>query len=112
MRVVVNPITVSERPETLRRPVENPEHRDKLAQVALGRRHLLKYVHLKQANIFHCGCVLAEVRDYRQSSHTKPPGYQSRHILLRPTMQVRGASAFPRGLPGLVRLCINVFVQF
>ncbi|KAL4843889.1 hypothetical protein H8958_001692, partial [Nasalis larvatus] len=38
-------------------------------------------------NIFHSGCVIVEVRDYRQSSNTQPPGYQSRHILLRPTMQ-------------------------
>ncbi|XP_043849665.1 transcription factor SPT20 homolog [Dromiciops gliroides] len=38
-------------------------------------------------NIFHCGCVIAEIRDYRQSGNMKSPGYQSRHILLRPTMQ-------------------------
>uniref|UniRef100_A0A096ML74 Spt20-like SEP domain-containing protein n=1 Tax=Papio anubis TaxID=9555 RepID=A0A096ML74_PAPAN len=38
-------------------------------------------------NIFHSGCVIVEVRDYRQSSNMQPPGYQSRHILLRPTMQ-------------------------
>ncbi|XP_039331265.1 transcription factor SPT20 homolog-like 2 [Saimiri boliviensis] len=38
-------------------------------------------------NIFHSGCVIVEVRDYRQSCNMQPPGYQSRHILLRPTMQ-------------------------
>uniref|UniRef100_A0A2K6B9P1 Spt20-like SEP domain-containing protein n=1 Tax=Macaca nemestrina TaxID=9545 RepID=A0A2K6B9P1_MACNE len=38
-------------------------------------------------NIFHSGCVIVEVRDYRQSSNMQPPGYQSRHILLHPTMQ-------------------------
>ncbi|XP_002831511.3 putative transcription factor SPT20 homolog-like 2 [Pongo abelii] len=38
-------------------------------------------------NIFHSGCVIVEVRDYRQSSNLQPPGSQSRHILLRPTMQ-------------------------
>ncbi|KAF4008599.1 hypothetical protein G4228_020366 [Cervus hanglu yarkandensis] len=38
-------------------------------------------------NVFHQGCVIAEVRDYRQSSAGEPPSYQSRHILLRPTMQ-------------------------
>ncbi|XP_049622788.1 transcription factor SPT20 homolog [Suncus etruscus] len=37
-------------------------------------------------NIFYSGCIIAEIRDYRQSSNT-PPGYQSRHILLQPTMQ-------------------------
>ncbi|XP_043316026.1 transcription factor SPT20 homolog [Cervus canadensis] len=38
-------------------------------------------------NVFHQGCVIAEVRDYRQSSAGEPLSYQSRHILLRPTMQ-------------------------
>ncbi|XP_016014978.2 transcription factor SPT20 homolog [Rousettus aegyptiacus] len=38
-------------------------------------------------NLFHCGCVIAEIRDYRQCSNTEGPRYQSRHILLRPTMQ-------------------------
>lgn len=64
---------------------------------ALGKGHSRKHIPVKQANIFHCGCVLAEVRDYRQSGHAKPPGYQSRHILLRPTMQVR-APRPPRGV--------------
>ncbi|XP_070358009.1 transcription factor SPT20 homolog isoform X3 [Equus asinus] len=40
-----------------------------------------------QVNVFHCGCVIAEIRDYRQSSDVEAPGYQSRYILLRPTMQ-------------------------
>lgn len=44
---------------------------------------------LYQVNIFHCGCVIAEIRDYRQSGNMKSPTYQSKHILLRPTMQVR-----------------------
>ncbi|XP_051034953.1 transcription factor SPT20 homolog [Phodopus roborovskii] len=61
-------------------------------------------------NVFHCGCVIAEIRDYRQCSTSCPPGqpgseptvssaesavsstvsstaYQIRHVLLRPTMQ-------------------------
>uniref|UniRef100_A0AC11BXB4 Uncharacterized protein n=1 Tax=Ovis aries TaxID=9940 RepID=A0AC11BXB4_SHEEP len=38
-------------------------------------------------NVFHQGCVIAEIRDYRQFSEGEPPSYQSRHILLRPTMQ-------------------------
>lgn len=42
-----------------------------------------------QVNIFHCGCVIAEIRDYRQSGNMKSPTYQSKHILLRPTMQVK-----------------------
>ncbi|XP_062975058.1 transcription factor SPT20 homolog [Elgaria multicarinata webbii] len=43
--------------------------------------------HPKQINIFHCGCVITEIRDYRQSGNLKSPTYQSKHILLRPTMQ-------------------------
>ncbi|XP_020737252.2 transcription factor SPT20 homolog [Odocoileus virginianus] len=38
-------------------------------------------------NVFHQGCVITEIRDYRQSSEGEPPSYQSRHILLHPTMQ-------------------------
>uniref|UniRef100_A0A2K5Y4L4 Spt20-like SEP domain-containing protein n=1 Tax=Mandrillus leucophaeus TaxID=9568 RepID=A0A2K5Y4L4_MANLE len=37
-------------------------------------------------NIFHSGCVIVEVRDYRQSSNMQPSGYQSRHILLHSAM--------------------------
>ncbi|KAL4695343.1 hypothetical protein H8959_000438 [Pygathrix nigripes] len=37
-------------------------------------------------NIFHSGCVIVEVHDYRQSSNMQPPGYQSRHILLHSAM--------------------------
>ncbi|XP_067290237.1 transcription factor SPT20 homolog isoform X2 [Pseudorasbora parva] len=48
---------------------------------------LVDLLEKSQVNIFHCGCVIAEVRDYRQSGHAKMPSYQSRHILLRPTMQ-------------------------
>ncbi|TRY90942.1 hypothetical protein DNTS_022179 [Danionella cerebrum] len=48
---------------------------------------LVDLLEKSQVNIFHCGCVIAEVRDYRQSGNAKMPSYQSRHILLRPTMQ-------------------------
>lgn len=54
----------------------------------MGYPFLLICFHCSQVNIFHCGCVVVEVRDYRQSGNTKMPTYQSRHILLRPTMQV------------------------
>ncbi|XP_036295961.1 transcription factor SPT20 homolog [Pipistrellus kuhlii] len=40
-----------------------------------------------QANFFQSGCVITEVRDYRQCTNTDRSGYQSRHVLLRPTMQ-------------------------
>uniref|UniRef100_A0A673LWB4 Spt20-like SEP domain-containing protein n=1 Tax=Sinocyclocheilus rhinocerous TaxID=307959 RepID=A0A673LWB4_9TELE len=48
---------------------------------------LVDLLEKSQVNIFHSGCVIAEVRDYRQSGNAKMPTYQSRHILLRPTMQ-------------------------
>ncbi|XP_071025878.1 transcription factor SPT20 homolog [Oncorhynchus clarkii lewisi] len=48
---------------------------------------LVDLLEKSQVNIFHCGCVVAEVRDYRQSGNTKMPSFQSRHVLLRPTMQ-------------------------
>ncbi|XP_063807916.1 transcription factor SPT20 homolog isoform X2 [Pseudophryne corroboree] len=48
---------------------------------------LVDLLEKSQVNIFHCGCVIAEVRDYRQSGNLKSPTYQTRHVLLRPTMQ-------------------------
>ncbi|KAA0704114.1 Transcription factor SPT20 -like protein [Triplophysa tibetana] len=48
---------------------------------------LVDLLEKSQVNIFHCGCVIAEVRDYRQSGNAKMPSYQSRYVLLRPTMQ-------------------------
>ncbi|XP_055249671.1 transcription factor SPT20 homolog [Moschus berezovskii] len=48
---------------------------------------LLDLLEKSEVNVFHQGCVIAEIRDYRQSSAGEPPRYQSRHILLRPTMQ-------------------------
>ncbi|XP_059942537.1 transcription factor SPT20 homolog [Mesoplodon densirostris] len=48
---------------------------------------LVDFLEKSQVNVFHRGCVIAEIRDYRQSSDREPPHYQSRHILLRPTMQ-------------------------
>ncbi|XP_057574288.1 transcription factor SPT20 homolog [Hippopotamus amphibius kiboko] len=48
---------------------------------------LVDVLEKSQVNVFHHGCVIAEIRDYRQCSDRERPGYQSRHILLRPTMQ-------------------------
>ncbi|XP_048358516.1 transcription factor SPT20 homolog isoform X6 [Sphaerodactylus townsendi] len=48
---------------------------------------LVDLLEKSQINIFHCGCVITEIRDYRQSGNLKSATYQSRHILLRPTMQ-------------------------
>ncbi|XP_037367592.1 transcription factor SPT20 homolog [Talpa occidentalis] len=52
---------------------------------------LLDLLEKSEMNLFHRGCVLAEVRDYRQRGPGAPPGYQSRHVLLRPTMQTLAA---------------------
>ncbi|GAB1302969.1 Transcription factor SPT20 homolog [Apodemus speciosus] len=69
---------------------------------------LIDVLEKSPVNVFHHGCVIAEIRDYRQCSDIHPPGelraepavssdvssaaspppaYQTRHILLRPTMQ-------------------------
>uniref|UniRef100_A0A2K5HJQ1 Spt20-like SEP domain-containing protein n=1 Tax=Colobus angolensis palliatus TaxID=336983 RepID=A0A2K5HJQ1_COLAP len=74
--------------ETIRLPYEEGELLEYLDAEELPPI-LVDLLEKSQVNIFHCGCVIAEIRDYRQSSNMKSPGYQSRHILLRPTMQVR-----------------------
>ncbi|XP_038674371.1 transcription factor SPT20 homolog isoform X11 [Scyliorhinus canicula] len=72
--------------ETIRLPYEEGELLEYLDAEELPPI-LVDLLEKSQVNIFHCGCVVAEVRDYRQSGHVKTPTYQSRHILLRPTMQ-------------------------
>ncbi|XP_042189775.1 transcription factor SPT20 homolog isoform X2 [Callorhinchus milii] len=72
--------------ETIRLPYEEGELLEFLDAEELPPV-LVDLLEKSQVNIFHCGCVIAEVRDFRQSSHLKAPTYQSRHILLRPTMQ-------------------------
>ncbi|XP_078078412.1 transcription factor SPT20 homolog isoform X12 [Mustelus asterias] len=72
--------------ETIRLPYEEGELLEYLDAEELPPI-LVDLLEKSQVNIFHCGCVVAEVRDYRQSGHMKVPTYQSRHILLRPTMQ-------------------------
>ena len=39
-----------------------------------------------KANVFYSGCVVVEVRDYRQSQTTS--SYDSNYVLLQPTYQV------------------------
>uniref|UniRef100_A0A8C6E560 SPT20 homolog, SAGA complex component n=1 Tax=Moschus moschiferus TaxID=68415 RepID=A0A8C6E560_MOSMO len=72
--------------ETIRLPYEEGELLEYLDAEELPPI-LVDLLEKSQVNIFHCGCVIAEIRDYRQSCNMKSPGYQSRHILLRPTMQ-------------------------
>uniref|UniRef100_A0A4W4EQE3 Spt20-like SEP domain-containing protein n=1 Tax=Electrophorus electricus TaxID=8005 RepID=A0A4W4EQE3_ELEEL len=72
--------------ETIRLPYEEGELLDYLDAEELPPI-LVDLLEKSQVNIFHCGCVIAEVRDYRQSGNAKMPSYQSRHVLLRPTMQ-------------------------
>ncbi|XP_068600396.1 transcription factor SPT20 homolog [Brachionichthys hirsutus] len=72
--------------ETIRLPYEEGELLEYLDAEELPPV-LVDLLEKSQVNIFHCGCVIVEVRDYRQSCNTKMPTYQSRHILLRPTMQ-------------------------
>uniref|UniRef100_A0A3B5PWA8 SPT20 homolog, SAGA complex component n=1 Tax=Xiphophorus maculatus TaxID=8083 RepID=A0A3B5PWA8_XIPMA len=72
--------------ETIRLPYEERELLEYLDAEELPPI-LVDLLEKSQVNIFHCGCVIVEVRDYRQAGNTKIPTYQSRHILLRPTMQ-------------------------
>uniref|UniRef100_A0A3B4CR85 Spt20-like SEP domain-containing protein n=1 Tax=Pygocentrus nattereri TaxID=42514 RepID=A0A3B4CR85_PYGNA len=72
--------------ETIRLPYEEGELLDYLDAEELPPI-LVDLLEKSQVNIFHCGCVIAEVRDYRQSGNAKTASYQSRHVLLRPTMQ-------------------------
>ncbi|XP_037543883.1 transcription factor SPT20 homolog isoform X1 [Nematolebias whitei] len=72
--------------ETIRLPYEERELLEYLDAEELPPI-LVDLLEKSQVNIFHSGCVIVEVRDYRQAGNTKIPTYQSRHILLRPTMQ-------------------------
>ncbi|XP_025954119.1 transcription factor SPT20 homolog isoform X14 [Dromaius novaehollandiae] len=72
--------------ETIRLPYEEGELLEYLDAEELPPV-LVDLLEKSQVNIFHCGCVIAEIRDYRQSGNMKSPMYQSKHILLRPTMQ-------------------------
>ncbi|KAJ8266681.1 hypothetical protein GJAV_G00133420 [Gymnothorax javanicus] len=72
--------------ETIRLPYEEGELLEYLDAEELPPI-LVDLLEKAQLNIFHCGCVITEVRDYRRSANAKMPTYQSQHILLRPTMQ-------------------------
>ncbi|XP_053703281.1 transcription factor SPT20 homolog isoform X1 [Synchiropus splendidus] len=72
--------------ETVRLPYEEGELLEYLDAEELPPI-LVDLLEKSQVNIFHCGCVIVEVRDFRQSINAKMPSYQSRHVLLRPTMQ-------------------------
>ncbi|XP_073469399.1 transcription factor SPT20 homolog isoform X5 [Aquarana catesbeiana] len=72
--------------ETIRLPYEEGELLEYLDAEELPPI-LVDLLEKSQVNIFHCGCVIAEIRDYRQSGNLKSPTYQTRHVLLRPTMQ-------------------------
>ncbi|XP_042639312.1 transcription factor SPT20 homolog [Orycteropus afer afer] len=72
--------------ETIKLPYEEREFLEYLDAEELPPL-LVEYLEKSQVNMFYSGCVIAEVRDYRQCSNTQSPGYQSRHVLLRPTMQ-------------------------
>ena len=72
--------------ESIRLPYEEREFLEYLDAEELPLA-LLNFLDKSAVNVFHQGCVIAEIRDYRQSSAGEPPRYQSKHILLRPTMQ-------------------------
>ena len=52
---------------------------------------LVDLLEKSQSNIFYNGCVITEVRDYRQSGNGH--NYTTRYVLLRPTAQVNKLTA-------------------
>ncbi|XP_012585695.1 PREDICTED: transcription factor SPT20 homolog [Condylura cristata] len=77
-------------PETIRLPYEDGQLLEYLDAEQLPPV-LVDLLEKSEMNLFHRGCVIAEVRDYRQAGAAEPPGYQSRHVLLRPGMQTLAA---------------------
>uniref|UniRef100_A0A8C2YIM3 Spt20-like SEP domain-containing protein n=1 Tax=Chinchilla lanigera TaxID=34839 RepID=A0A8C2YIM3_CHILA len=63
---------------------------------------LLDVLGTSQVNLFHSGCIVAEIRDYRQCEGPGSPAYRSRHVLLRASMQtlVCDVEAVARENPG------------
>ncbi|XP_036161490.1 transcription factor SPT20 homolog, partial [Myotis myotis] len=72
--------------ETIRLPYEERDFLDYLDAEELPPI-LVDALENSQANVFQSGCVITEVRDYRQCTNGDRSRYQSRHVLLRPTMQ-------------------------
>ncbi|XP_028379223.2 transcription factor SPT20 homolog [Phyllostomus discolor] len=72
--------------ETIQLPYEESAFLEYLDAEELSPA-LVDLLEKSELNMFHSGCVIAEVRDYRQGGNAGPLGYQSRHVLLRPTMQ-------------------------
>ncbi|XP_054570935.1 transcription factor SPT20 homolog [Eptesicus fuscus] len=72
--------------ETIRLPHEERDFLEYLDAEELSP-DLVDVLEKSQVNVFQSGCVITEVRDYRQSTDSDRSGYQSRHVLLRPTMQ-------------------------
>ncbi|XP_062039133.1 putative transcription factor SPT20 homolog-like 2 [Lepus europaeus] len=73
-------------PESIRLPYDQREFLEFLDAEELPPV-LVDSLERARANVFHRGCVLAEVRDYRQCSKAGPPAYHIKHVLLRPTIQ-------------------------
>nr|XP_051683661.1 transcription factor SPT20 homolog [Oryctolagus cuniculus] len=73
-------------PESIRLPYDQREFLEYLDAEELPPV-LVDSLERARADVFHRGCVVAEIRDYRQCGEPGPPGFRSKHILLRPTMQ-------------------------
>ncbi|XP_006885140.1 PREDICTED: transcription factor SPT20 homolog [Elephantulus edwardii] len=72
--------------KTIQLPYEQKEFLDYLDAQELPPI-LIDLLEKSKMAIFYSGCVIAEIRDYRQCSNMHYSNCQSRHILLRPTMQ-------------------------
>ncbi|XP_032812464.1 transcription factor SPT20 homolog isoform X4 [Petromyzon marinus] len=72
--------------ETMRLPYEEGELLEYLDAGELPPV-LVDLLEKAQVNIFHSGCVIAEIRDYRQCNNMKGHMPDTKHVLLKPTTQ-------------------------
>ncbi|ELK36532.1 Protein FAM48A [Myotis davidii] len=72
--------------ETIRLPYEERDFLEYLDAEQLCP-DLVAVLERSRANVFQSGCVIAEVRDFRQCTNADHCRYESRHVLLRPAMQ-------------------------
>eukprot|EP00057_Strongylocentrotus_purpuratus_P031115 XP_783637.2 PREDICTED: transcription factor SPT20 homolog [Strongylocentrotus purpuratus] len=70
--------------ETLKLPYDESDFLDYLDAEELPPL-LVELLDKADTNIFYSGCVVTEIRDYRQSANGQT--YHSKHLLLRPTPQ-------------------------
>ncbi|XP_012370229.2 transcription factor SPT20 homolog [Octodon degus] len=97
-------IMLDDKSGSLAEPISLPYQEDQLLEYLDAQQLppvLLDVLDTSQINIFHSGCVIAEIRDYRQCVGVGSAAPRSKHVLLRPTLQtlVCGVEAIVRDSP-------------